>query len=408
MKILILYQYFGTPKGSWSTRIYELSRRWKEYGSEITIITAPYDKSDIQTNKLIDHQNIEGINVIIINFKDSNRDSKAKRVFKSICFAIFASYYSIITKADVVLASSGPITVAIPGIIKKYFSKIPLVFEMRDLWPEGIIEFGIVKNKHFIKILKKFELFIYDQSNLIVTASPGQSDFIKNKIHPKIPLTISNACDITIFKNRNQSNNIPNSIRYKPFFIHIGSMGLIHSCNEIVQAARWLKDQGHEDKLNICFIGEGADKSWLKAFCVEHDLNSVYFFDQLPKTELSSWLQLCTATLFTTVDNEVQKTSSPNKIFDSFAAGKGIIQNSSGWISGLINKHNCGINVEYQNPSSFGEALLMLSNDKNLAKYYGENAFKLAEGIYSRDYLAMKYYEAIKHLLDQPFNKKVL
>jgi len=50
MKILYFYQYFGTPKGSWSTRVCEYTRRWVLEGHSVTVVIAPYEKSDIKTD----------------------------------------------------------------------------------------------------------------------------------------------------------------------------------------------------------------------------------------------------------------------------------------------------------------------------------------------------------------------
>jgi hypothetical protein len=73
MRILFFYQYFGTRRANGVTRVYELTRRWVEQGHKVTVVTSPYDKSDIRAVKLIEKQTIEGINLIIINSGDSNR-----------------------------------------------------------------------------------------------------------------------------------------------------------------------------------------------------------------------------------------------------------------------------------------------------------------------------------------------
>ena len=69
MKILVIYPYFGTPAGNWSTRMYELTRRWVRDGMEVEIITAPYEKSDIKSSGMISHQQIEGIKLTIMNWE---------------------------------------------------------------------------------------------------------------------------------------------------------------------------------------------------------------------------------------------------------------------------------------------------------------------------------------------------
>ena len=94
-RILIFYQYFGTPKGSWSTRIYELARRWVKNGHKVTVVTSPYEKSDIKVERFITKSEIEGINLIIINSPDSNRKSTIKRAVNAVRFAFMSIWYAL-------------------------------------------------------------------------------------------------------------------------------------------------------------------------------------------------------------------------------------------------------------------------------------------------------------------------
>src|SRR6187551_2716124 len=123
MKILIFYQYFGTPSGSWSTRMYELSRRWVKWGHEVTVVTAPYEKSDIKATKFISRNTIDGINLIIINSGDSNRDPFYLRSMKALLFSATSCFMALTETCDVVIASSGPITVGVPALVAKWFRR---------------------------------------------------------------------------------------------------------------------------------------------------------------------------------------------------------------------------------------------------------------------------------------------
>ena len=73
MKILYIYQYFSTPKGSWGTRVYEFARNWIKDGHQVTVITAVYSKSDLKPKGFIDTQYFDGIEVKIINVLIDNR-----------------------------------------------------------------------------------------------------------------------------------------------------------------------------------------------------------------------------------------------------------------------------------------------------------------------------------------------
>ena len=147
MKILYFYQYFGTPAGSWSTRVYEQCRRWVAAGHEVTVVTAPYEKSDIGARGFISRRRIEGIEVIIIDSGDSNRKPVLVRAGRAVRFALVSIWFALRCRYDVAVASSGPITIGLPMIVAKKLRRKKTVFEVRDLWPAGGIEMGLIRRR---------------------------------------------------------------------------------------------------------------------------------------------------------------------------------------------------------------------------------------------------------------------
>ena len=397
MKILVFYQYFGTPKGSWSTRIYELTKRWKNSGNEVTVVTAPYDKSDIKSTSFISKTNIEGINLIIINSGDSNKKSKLKRVYFALQFSIVSIWYALRLKYDVCIASSGPITIGVPLIIAKKFRGKPAIFEVRDLWPAGAIELGLITANWQKKAALWFEKVCYHSGDIIVTASIGQKENIQTRFPGRRIEVIPNASDLDLF-GKKQFGNLPPWTDGKILFTHIGSLGLIHNIDYWMNVAGKLKSIDISQKIELVFIGDGADKERLIAEKIKLQLDNIHFLGLKPKSELPIWVQNSRATLFATLENNVQNTCSPNKIFDSFAAGIPIIQTSTGWIRDMVEKENCGINIDLNSPGEAAEKIIWLSQNRDLAEQMGRSALRLAMGEFNRDLLAKKYLTYIEEI----------
>lgn len=398
MKITYVYQYFGTPRGSWSTRVYEFCKRWVQAGHEVTVITAPYEKSDIKANGFISNTNIEGINVIVINLADSNRSSIILRAWRAILFAIVSTYFTLRKNSDVSIFSSGPITTGFPAIVWRRLRGKCTVFEVRDLWPGGGIEMGKIKGKLLIQISQWFERLCYQNSNLIIAASQGQGANIISRFPNTRVEIIPNSSDNDLFsKKTNTTTEIDELTKGKNMFLHIGSLGFIHNVKFLLQVAMVLKANFPSHKIIMVFIGEGAERTQLEKFSKENQLDNVIFTGIKPKLELVPWLQACVATLFTTLDNPVQDTCSPNKVFDSFAAGKPVIQTTRGWIKDLFDKTQCGINIAPNDALAFANAMVDLAANKSKADSMGQNAKQLALTDFNRDLLADKY---LRLLLD--------
>jgi len=398
MKIIYFYQYFGTPKGSWSTRVYELARRWVEAGHEVTVVTAPYDKSDIKANGFITKLKIEGINVIVIDSGDSNRLGTATRVYRALRFALTSIWYALRLDYEICISSSGPITIGLPMIFSKKLRNKKTIFEVRDLWPAGGIEMGLIKASWQKRLALWFERKCYDSADVVVTASEGQKVHIQERFVEKRIEVIPNASDIELFGKKEDRCNLPNWVKQKKIFTHIGSLGLIHNTSFWLEVAKELKQIDVAETICFVFIGDGKDRDFLEAEKHRFNLNNLVFLGLKPKHELPLWVGNSVATLFATLDNEVQDTCSPNKIFDSFAAGVPIIQTSNGWIKKLVENERCGINVPLNSPKETALQIKRLSESDEQVQAMGRNAFRLASTQFNRNLLAKSYIEIMKSI----------
>lgn len=395
MKILIFYQYFGTPKGKWSTRMYEMTKRWVAAGHQVTVVTSPYEKSDIRTDSFIDKQQIDGINLIIINSADSNRDGIAKRIFNALVFSLMSCYYALTVKCDIVLASSGPITVGQPALLTKWVRRKPMVFEVRDLWPEGAIELGKLNNKLLRKFAIWFEKLCYKNSTLIIPCSKGMEEGVLRKDPEAKTLVIPNASDVELFSNvTDEDKKMPEQYKGKKLFIYAGSLGLMDEVEQIIEGMRLVTNPD----VVWLIIGDGAERKYLESLVNKYNLRNIQFLGLIPKTEVIKWFSRVEASFVTFKDLPVLHTSSPNKMFDSFAAGVPIIQSTKGWIKELVENTNCGINVNPAKPESFKEAIEKIAADESFRDELASNAKKLALNEFNRDILAQKYLVALENL----------
>ena len=147
----------------------------------------------------------------------------------------------------------------------------------------------------------------------------------------------------------------------------------------------------------MVFIGDGAEKELLQQLTKEYGLeNKVWFIGLIPKVEVVKWLQNSRASFVTFMDLPVLHTNSPNKMFDSFAAGIPIIQSTRGWIADLVRVYRCGITVDPNQPQEIASAIRLLIEQPDVAKEMGENALDLAMTEFNRDILSKKFLEGIK------------
>src|SRR5690606_8338815 len=91
--------------------------------------------------------NQNGLTVHYIFLPYSNEFTYAKRVLIFLQFLWFSTFKILSLKGDLVLATSTPLTIAVPALIKKWVHRTPFVFETRDVWPEAVIAIGAIRSK---------------------------------------------------------------------------------------------------------------------------------------------------------------------------------------------------------------------------------------------------------------------
>ena len=99
--------------------------------------------------------------------------SNIQKVFTFIKYIWYTLKLSSRLNFDLVVASSTPLSVALPALWLKYKNKVPLVFEVRDLWPQLPIAIGAIKSLPLIWLARKFEKMVYQASQQVVLLSEG-------------------------------------------------------------------------------------------------------------------------------------------------------------------------------------------------------------------------------------------
>lgn len=387
MKIVYFYQLFSTPKGAWGTRVYEFTRKWVEQGHEVTVVSSIYSKSDLKATKLIEDQYFDGVHVKVLNVLLDNKQSFYERVWSFLKYGFLSSYYALTLKADIVIASSGPLTVGIPGLIARYIRGRKLVFEVRDLWPSGAIEFGFIKNPLLKKMCYWFEGQCYKAASYIVTLSPGMTqDIVRRYDVDKID-DVTNAANIQLFST---PAPFPNSV-VEPYqyAIYTGNIGMVNNSYWLYEAAKVLKDMGRPD-IVILLIGEGQQREELEEKAKQEGITNFIRLDLMPKKDLVGYLQKAFVSLVAFKGSPVLDTCSPNKFFESLAAGIPVIQNTQGWMKDFLVEHNVGFTLNPNDPEELAKTLIWMKDNPNEVQYMGVNASDVATRFFDKDFLADK------------------
>lgn len=393
MKILYFYQYYATPKGSWGTRVHEFAQEWVKQGHQVQVVTSIYSKSDLKASKFIEHQSFDGVDVTMINVRIDNKQPFIKRIYTFLAYALCSIYYALFAKADVVVASSGPITVGIPGLVAHLVRGKKLVFEARDLWPEGAIELGLIRNKWIQKVAFWLEAKCYTSSSLVVALSIGMRQNIERRFPGVRVIDVTNAANIPLFSTPVDFEG-RGLLEPKKYAIYTGNIGVVNNSLWLLEAAKELKKRGRTD-IKILMVGEGQQRELIQSEIYKHHLSNLLVWGLMPKTDLVGLIQHSMVSLVPLKGSPVLDTSSPNKFFESLAAGVPVIQNTQGWMKDFLIENEVGFTLDPNNPIQLAEKLIELDQEGEKLHEMGQNAKVLAVRLFDKNYLASKMLDGL-------------
>jgi len=398
MKILYLHQYFNTPEMSGGTRSYEMARRLVAAGHEVHMVTS-WRRPDKSSQDWFE-TNEAGIHVHWLPVPYSNHMSYGERIRAFFRFAHQAGKKAKELRGDIVFATSTPLTIAIPAVsaIKKL--NIPMVFEVRDLWPELPIAIGALTNPAMVWAAKKLERWAYKHSSAVVALSPGMKEGVIKAGYSQAQIaTIPNSSDNVEFAyNETAAAEFRNQrfwLGDRPLLVYTGTFGKINGVTYLAELAQALLAINPE--IRILLVGGGREDALLKSRATELGVldKNLFIEDRIPKKKMPAVLSAATMACSLVIDMPEMRPNSANKFFDALAAGKPIMINYGGWQDELINKHDCGISL-WQKP--INEAALKLAEhitDKTWLQEAGNASRLLAEEYFDRDKLAAQLEQVL-------------
>lgn len=401
MRILYIHQHFSTPDGSAGTRSYEMAQRLIAAGHQVTMLCGSYDVGrtglDGPYRRGRREGQVDGIDVIELHTPYGNKLGFARRVMAFVSFMRRAVWIVLREKYDVLFATSTPLTVSIPAWVGKRLRRKPMVFEVRDLWPELPVAIGIVRNPLIIWAMKVMERMAYKAADRIVVLSPGMYEGVRAVAGPEKPVaTVPNGCDLGLFYPDPDDASRPQGLDGRFVAMFTGAHGMANGLGALLDTAAVLQKRGRDD-IRIVLVGTGGEKEALSARAEAERLKNVLFHDPVPKRELVRLLRGADAGLMVLKNLPAfYRGTSPNKFFDYIASGLPVINNYPGWLAGMIGENGLGIAVPPDDPEAFADALIRLAEDREAAAEMGRASRRFAEENFSRDLLARKFVEEIE------------
>lgn len=403
MKILYLHQYFTSPDMAGGTRSYEMARRMVAAGHEVHMVTSYREEDDSRHGWF--ETEVSGIQVHWYPVPYSNHMGFLQRLKAFLSFAMAARKKALELDADIIFATSTPLTIALPAVPAARKKKIPMVFEVRDLWPEMPIAVGALKNPVLRFAAHRLEHWAYHNAEAVVALSPGMKRGVLCTRYPAEKVAvIPNSSDNVEFQYNAEAGRKFRAEREwlgeKPLLVYTGTFGPTNGVGYMVPVAQELLRLNSD--VRILLVGDGAEKAKITAEAEQAGVlgKNLFIESMVPKREVPALLSAADMASALFIDLPEMRPNSANKFFDALASSTPVMLNYGGWMDEMVRAKDCGIAMWRCSAQEVAAALDIKLHDDEWLEQAGKSARLMAEEYFDRDVLADQLIQVLQAAVD--------
>ena len=320
------------------------------------------------------------------------------RIYSFLSFMVSSFVISLsVRKVDLVWGTSPPIFQGFTAWLLSRLKRVPLLFEVRDLWPAFAIAVGVLRHPVLIRLSEWLERFLYQQARVVVVNSPGFIGHVQQRGARRVEL-IPNGAETAMFDPAADGAEFRkrHNLGDKYVVLYAGAHGLSNDLPVVLHAAARLSNQ---PEIMFVLVGDGKEKQNLQSQALELGLSNVLFLPPVSKTAMPSVLAAADVCLAILKPLEMYKTTYPNKVFDYMAAGRPVVLAIDGVIRQVIKEAGAGIPVPPGDPDAMASAIQLLAQNPTVGQQMGLQARHYVEANFDRSQLADRLAELMSELV---------
>ena len=402
-QLFIINHYSGNKEVGMEYRHMYLSKYLKNNEYEVTIFSSSFSHLYISPPsfkgicKIENYKNYKQVWVKSNRYKGNNVFRLLNMLFFSInLFIVF--FYKKFKKPDVVIGSVPHPFIILNMLFFKGFYKSKTIFEVRDIWPQMLIELKNLLTLVF-KILEKLAYKYSDATVYLWYAS--KQYYVDREVSSNKLFFIPNGVEPEDknFITTNEICNRVKALKKQNYFIlaYAGSHGLANPLDQIISSAEILKYKARN--IIIFMVGSGPDKSRAMDIAKNKKLDNIIWYDSISKDNIMGFYELVDVCFIGLKKLKLFKYGpTPNKLMDYMIASKPVIFSINSPINpvklakcGLVAKPDCG--------KSLATSIIRMSKlSKSELDQMGRKGRDYAIKNFSYKVLAQNYINIIKKI----------
>ncbi len=376
MRIVFLTHYFPPEGNAPAARTWDHCVRWARAGHDVLVITCvpnvptglPYEGYMNRFRQ--QHETVEGVEVIRVWTILAANVGFFRRSLNYLSFMFSAVWVGLrIKRPDVLVATSPQFFCGWAGAILHRLRGVPFVLEIRDLWPESIAVVGAMNRGMVFRLLEWMERKLYETSSRIVAVTTGIRDGIcaRAEVAKRVSV-VSSGVDVELFSHGcYEEGDASLRIASQRFMVgYVGTIGLAHGLEVVVDALCILKEQGRND-IGFLMVGDGACRVALQELSVARGVsNLITFVQRVGRQEVPRIVSEVDALLIHLIPSELFRGVVPTKLFEAMAMNRPVLLGVPGEARQIMEHAEAGLSFEPGSGISLAHAVLRLADDAEL------------------------------------------
>jgi glycosyltransferase involved in cell wall biosynthesis len=400
MHILLIHQAFASIGEPGGTRHHEFARELAAKGHQVTVIASPVSYlTGKAANNSWCQKEFDGEKITILRAFTYSALHKSffHRVLSFISFMVSSFLVGMrVHQVDLVWGTSPPIFQGFTAWLIARLKGARFLFEVRDLWPAFAIAVGVLKNKTLIRLSNWLERFLYKHADTVMINSPGFHQHVLERGAIKIVL-IPNGADPAMFDGQSgEKFRRDHELLNKFVAMYTGAHGISNDLQVSLKAANILADDA---SIHFVFVGDGKEKQDLIYLSNQLNLTNVTFLPSVPKNQMAEVIAASDACIAILKPLDLYKTTYPNKVFDTMAAGKPVLLCIDGVIREVVDAANAGLFCQPGDPIALADGIRWMKSHQSDAQKMGENGKKYLQNHFSRSKLAQDLEYLLKEMV---------
>jgi glycosyltransferase involved in cell wall biosynthesis len=277
----------------------------------------------------------------------------------------------------------------------------PFVLEIRDLWPEFIVDMGLLTNPLMIRLSRWLERFLYNRASYLLVNSPAYVDYLIGKGVPASKITfLPNGVDPSMFDPAASGRESREELNLDGKFVvvYAGAIGPANDLSILLKAAAELRE---DLRIRFLVVGDGKERLSLQARATELQLKNILFVGARPKHEMPHFLAGADACVALLQDIPMFRMTYPNKVFDYMAAERPVLLAIDGVIREVIEMARAGIFISPGDPKALAESVRYLADHPNEGMEMGRRGRSYVEKHFNRANHKQQFAEFLERVANR-------